>query len=339
MNINLKCISKSLLFALLIMLLPNLSFSSSPVNTATLIGKTVEGALHKPFGNYLNYKITGMCFWLECHGVWCKVVPTLKVDHFLPDAVISVYNGYKQNPWIYANNIIDPINYQIGKKEAEYAAHTALDFGTSSAGSSNDMMQKFKEADIIGNPALPFLLTRLPFAFISSEAMPYVPYYSSLLDAYLWRNPMMENLLHPEYLIPGIRTEGNLIDQWGNIFPRIGRINQLGDFKTAAVIALRAADIATHYSAHLYNPLLSGSCGHDCQVWASHENDFNNVKFQEIYPVAITEAKKTFGVMEYSIGDKNESQFVKGKGNYVFVMWRHYKGCIQDKAGKFLWST
>lgn len=314
-------------------------YASSPVSTVKIIEKTTEAVVKNPFGNYLNYKIIGACFWLEWKHWRPHFSTTLKVDHFLPDAVVSVYNGYKQNPWDYANNIVDPVAYQTGVAQTKNLVHLKPDFGTSSADSKDNIMKKFKEVDIIGNPALFFVFSRVPFSFISAQASSFIPYYSSLSDAYLWHNPSLENTLHPEYMFPGIRTEGSLVDQWGNIFPRIGFIDQLGGFKASAVLALRAADIATNIcQSHVYVPLHSGSCGHECQVWASHENDFKNVKFQEIYPTPTTDAKECFGTIETGIEDAGQSDEVKGDGNYIFVMWRHYKGCIQH-GGKFLGSV
>jgi len=310
------------------------AYASCPVSTAKIIEKTTEAAIKNPFGNYIHYKVIGVCFWFEWKHCRPHISQTWKVDHFLPDAVISVYNGHKHNPWDYANNIVDPIAYKVGALQTKSRAHLSPSFGISSADAKNNAMKKFKEVDIIGNPALFFVFRSLHFAFISSASTSFKPYYSSLADAYLWHDPSLENKLHPQYLIPGVRCES----YWGNIFPRIGFLDQLGGFKASAVLALRAADIATNSKqAHVYVPLHSGSCGCECQIWPSHENDFNDVKFQEIYPTATTTAKKTFGVME-AITDANQSDEVKGNGNYVFVMWRHYKGCIQH-SGRFLGST
>jgi integrating conjugative element protein (TIGR03756 family) len=315
------------------------TYASCPVSTLRIIEDTTKAAIQNPWGNYMHYKVIGLCFWVEWKHYYPVFSTTLKVDHFLPDAVVSVYNGYKQNPWDYANNVVDPIAYKAGNLYTKSRVHLSPSFGTSSADAKDNTMKKFKEVDIIGNPALFFVFRALPFAFISSASTSFLPYYSSLADAYLWHNPSLENILHPQYLIPGVRCEGKLPDYWGNIFPRIGFINQLGGFKASAVLALRAADITTNsWQSHVYVPLHSGSCGHECQIWPSHENDFNNVKFQEIYPTATITAKKVFGNLETGINDAGQPDEVKGSGNYVFIMWRHYKGCIQH-SGQFLGSV
>lgn len=307
---------------------------ATPVNTFDIEKNVVEAALHNPFGNYLNYKVQGFCFWGHWGIFGPYITSTFRVNEFLPDAVVTVYNGYGQNPWFYAKKIVDPIEHKVGEVQAD------TDYGTSSASTGHDMSLKFKEVDVIGDPALFAFFNQLPLAFISSEAIGFKPYYSSLADTKLWRSPILDIVTHPQDIIPGVRTEGDLIDQWGSIFPRTGFITQLGDYKAAAVLALRAADIATNSAqSHIYFSLHSGSCGNACHVWPSHENDFSNVKFQEIYPRADTDAKKRFGVDDSGqLGPYGQDQYNQSHGNYVFIMWRHYQGCVQSD-GKYLWST
>lgn len=331
----------TLIFILKLTILTMIAFgvvNAAPVTTTQIIEKVTQAALKNPTSNFLNYKVEGMCFW-EHHDKWGfpYITSTLKVEHFLPDAVITVFDQYGDNPWFMANKWIDPGMKRIGdeiyqKKMGSRFKKTAF------AGADNNSMEKFKEVDVIGDPGL--LVMRL-FPMISSMATEFVPYYSSLADAYFWRSPALENMLYPQYLLPGVRTEGSLVDQWGNIFPRIGYINQLGDYKAAAVIALRAADIATNGAQlRMVKTLHSGNCGWShCHVWPSHENDFKDVKFQEIYPKLSIRVRKIFGVNDlFSSQTYGQDQYKLGHGNYVWVMWRHYKGCIGDD-GKFLWET
>ena len=311
------------------------------VNFLTISKDVIEATADNPFGNFVNYRVEGMCFWLDWSSVGPYVKTTLKVNEFLPDAVMTVYNGYGQDPWTFAKIFVDPVTHKLGDTQEETINGYKTSYGTSSAGGNNDMSEKYKEVDIIGDPALLAFFSLLPLPLIQSQAVSFKPYYSSLADAYLWRNPALDDTLHPEAWLPGVRVVGGLIDQWGPIFPRMGYIDQPGDYKAASVLALRAADIATHRAqSHVYIPLASGSCGHECHVWPSHENDFTNVKYQEIYPRSSIKAKKNFGVngLFSGIGPYGQDQYAQSKGNYVFVMWRHYEGCIQS-SGQFLGST
>jgi integrating conjugative element protein (TIGR03756 family) len=315
----------------IIFILPIIACANG-ISTITIAQKVTQAAIHNPSGNFLNYKIEGICFWLK-HGIIPKIKTTLKVNHFLPDAVVIVYDAYKNNPWDIANNIIDPMMKRIGDTSYKAVNHTTPE-NNSYSGAGTNGMEIFKEADVIGDPGLFFMRF---FPTIASEASPFMPYYSSLADSYFWSTPQWEDLSHPEYLVSGVRTEGTLYDQWGSIYPRVGYLNQLGDYKAAAVIALRASDIATAGGmTRIYKSLHSGSCGHDCRVWPSHENDFKNVKFQEIYPVSSTTAKQIFGLNDLKNATTyGQDQFSKGNGRYVFILWRHYEGCIQ-RSGKFL---
>ena len=312
---------------------------AAPVNTFTITKDVTLAALKNPFGNFVNYRIEGLCFWLHWSVFGPYVTTTLKVNEFLPDAVVSVYTHEGSNPWAYANTFVDPVMQKAGDLTAKTIDGTApisSDYSGSGGGGS---MQQFKEVDVIGDPALAAFFSKIPFAMIPSEATEFEPYYSSLSDTYLWHSPMMEDLTHPQDLIPGVRTEGSLIDQWGSIFPRVGYINQLGDYKAAGVIALRGADIATNSDqGHVYHSLHSGSCGSHCKVWASHENDFADVKYQEIYPEATTDAKQVFGNNDLLSQTYGQKQLSEGKGNYVWIMWRHYEGCIQG-GGHFIGET
>ena len=47
----------------------------------------------------MEYKITGMCYWLFCTLYGCTVKTAVKVRHYIPDAVVSAYNQTGGNPW------------------------------------------------------------------------------------------------------------------------------------------------------------------------------------------------------------------------------------------------
>lgn len=78
------------------------------VSDMTIAQATVSGV-----SSCLNYQIIGICFWLDCSLGTCQVDTTNKIEHLLPDAVVSVYRGYGMNPWQYANTIVDPLAYQL----------------------------------------------------------------------------------------------------------------------------------------------------------------------------------------------------------------------------------
>ncbi|WJS89369.1 TraU family protein [Glaesserella parasuis] len=46
-----------------------------------------------------DYKIVGICYWLHCTYWKCSVRTSMKVHHFIPEMVVSVYNHNNQSPW------------------------------------------------------------------------------------------------------------------------------------------------------------------------------------------------------------------------------------------------
>ena len=47
----------------------------------------------------MRWMPVGVCFWLRCSWTGCRVRTSLKVGHYNPDLVVSVYNELGGNPW------------------------------------------------------------------------------------------------------------------------------------------------------------------------------------------------------------------------------------------------
>lgn len=284
--------------------------------------------------NCLHYRVTGICFWLDCNQGVCTTNTTLRVEHDLPDAVVSVYQKTHRNPWHYAEGL-DKLAYPVGNAEIKKRLGSSLGYGQMSASNTTDIDTHFKEVDVIGNPALA-VFARFNDMLITSVAKPLKPYYLSLADSYAWRSPMIEMALYPQFILPGVRTVGSALNSWGNVYPRTGFILQSNDVKAAAVIAQRAMDIVTHsHSLHVVQPMPM-DCGDACEIIETKEND-PNTQWQMIYP----HVEKTCSVFGESDSNtplpwKSDAE-QKSDGDYVWIVWRHYRGCIQGK-GKYLGS-
>lgn len=304
------------------------------ITTPQIITETI-----KAVPSCLHYKVIGMCYWWVCNGPDCHVETTPKVEHYLPDAVVSVFRKNNSNPWDYANKVIDPVAYQAGQAQVKTIMGFNLGEGNQSASSLEEQNNHFKEVDVVGNPAIPFFSSKTD-VFLPSQAKPLMFYYISMGDAYMWRSSLIEAARYAAYLVPGIHIVGSLANNWGPIYPRVGFINQPADGKAAAVIAQRAADIATRgEQPHIYNALnTNSSCGDHCQTWEAIEND-KNTQWQMVYPI-IEHQCIVFGENDLTSPKPWGSDAAqKGDGNYVWVMWRHYKGCIPNKNGKYIGST
>ena len=209
------------------------ALSNNTIDSVDIIQGTFKG-----LADCVHYKVIGMCFWFKCSMTGCGIRTSLKLDHYLPDTVVSVYTKPNNNPWWYAKTMADPVFHQAGKIQFQQFTHTHMGYGHEHDCSERDINNKFHEVDIIGNPAL-WLLSSVGF-LLPSTATSYSPYYSSLFDAYAWRFPALERF-YPGSQIPGLHDVGRfIIHDWGPVYPRNGYVNQPDDAKAAAVNALRA---------------------------------------------------------------------------------------------------
>lgn len=300
---------------------------AAPLNTSTVIKASVEAAPH-----CLHYKVTGLCFWMHCHGIFCKFATTLKVDHYLPDAVVSVYRQKGDNPWDYGKAALDPLAYKAGNAQTESAYGIPLGGGNTPVNTVHDSNNHFKEVDIVGNPAL-LAYRSLGLLLLPSAAAPFHPYYLSMSDSLAWRSALLE-MFYPASVVPGLHEVGSFpFNDWGPIYPRTGFVNQPNDAKAAAVAAQRAADLATKTAQpHLYWPLPSGGNGDHRSIKAVTENSDDTAKWQMVYPIESHQCE-IFGVNDVTNPKPWGSVAMqKTKGNYSWILWRHYQGCIPSKG-------
>ena len=69
----------------------SLSFTAAAaINSAAIVSSTPQ---------CLEYKVVGICYWLLCGPHGCKVKTSVKVRHYVPDAVVSSYANTGSNPW------------------------------------------------------------------------------------------------------------------------------------------------------------------------------------------------------------------------------------------------
>ena len=295
--------------------------NATNINTFTITQNTLA-ALPK----CLHFKPTlHVCLWSNGAG---GVITTPVVSHYLPDLVVSVFNKSEGNPWIEANAMIDKIGHGIQKTIVKYESN-GIDVG-----SGNHILQDlqeqniiFKEADVIGNPALAVMPKE---GLLPSNAMPGNPYFQSMVDSALWRG--LSNISRLDEGISMISLQqhhvGTGFVNWGGVYPHQGKVIANNDVKGSAVIAQRAADLLTNEKTfgHAVQslPII---CGQHCKAAAIQENN-KETYFQMIYPIVQNDC--------YMLGDDNsyDSKMLNQEGSYIWVVWRYYEGCAD--AGKFL---
>ena len=151
----------------------------------------------------LDWCITGLCFWLKCGLTGCHVTTTPRIEHNLPDLVVTSYPHAGESPWLEARASYGP---------AAKAAVRALQGADGAGRAANNIHRnegrgqpatlKFKETQVIGSPAA-VAVSGAPF-MCQSQTTPGMAYYLSELDALAWRAPEAE-LWRTETLIPGRR--------------------------------------------------------------------------------------------------------------------------------------
>jgi integrating conjugative element protein (TIGR03756 family) len=316
---------------LIVFLLSLLAFKNifAVTNSATITVSTL-----KAFPNCLHYKIKGVCYWAGATGI----NTTPYVEHYLPDAVVAVFDKAGVNPWTEINLSLD----QAGKvaQQQIISGLTGFDAGNGnhSLGDVHEQNVFFKEVDIIGNPALAVLPGALPL--LPYTAIPLMPYYQSMLDSAAWRGlPQIKTTQAEEAyaMIANIQHHvGAGLINWGGIYPHEGKVATSNDAKAAAVIAQRAGDLITsnnlvHFSGHIYQTL-SSECGQECSAVPVQENS-PKTQFQMVYPVEVDTCDYFGKTMSYG-----EDAETKTNGAYVWVLWRLYRGC-RDGVGKFIGKT
>jgi integrating conjugative element protein (TIGR03756 family) len=187
----------------------------------------------------------------------------------------------------------------------------------------------FKEADVIGNPALIALPRGL--VLLPSTSIPMNPYFQSMADSLLWRGFMPQAAAEEtaSIVLENLHHVGTGFSDWGGVYPHEGTVMNIDDLKASMVIAQRATDLLTNAKSlgHIHQTLMT-QCGQHCQSSPIQENSKETL-FQMVYPIEQTSCSALGSDESY-----DESMHTE-EGAYVWVVWRHYKGC-EDGDGKYI---
>ncbi|HGW5377065.1 TPA: TIGR03756 family integrating conjugative element protein [Pseudomonas aeruginosa] len=288
--------------------------SSFALDTVTIAASTLSPSC-------LEYRVVGVCYWLHCSLGGCRVRTSVKVRHFVPDAVVSSYSNTGQNPWVEVRAMSLPNPTARGGGD-----------GTTNQENENNLA-KFKNADVIGHPgSAAFSRFAASFGYTCAGAgTPFMPYLLSTLDTVAWRYNVPESV-YPEALVPGLREIGarTTMNLWGNVYPRGGLLHQSDDHKAAAVVAQRAGDIVTRRGQlHVYQPLLANSRPGYWPAGALMESRTSTGKWQELTPRRSSNCE---------VFPNNQLLSQARQGDYAWALWRPYS-CCRRRGQVFLGST
>ncbi len=263
--------------------------------------------------NCMDYEIVGVCVWLDCGWTGCSVRTSVKVGHYIPELVVSSYQNTGDNPWLEIAALSPPLDDVLAggqsTREVEPIRRQQL---------------RFKNVDAIGHPGASLFnqfADSIGFTCRGSTESMY-PYFISTLDALAWRSGIPESV-YPEALIPGRRELKQPGDMWGNIYPRSGFISQTHDYKSAALMAQRAADIVTRTGQpHVYRPLTSSSRDGYWPPGPVKEGERNH-QWQDLYP----NMRNSCAIWPDKPAQHTYAERLDEGGDYVFALWREYKCC------------
>ena len=302
------------------------------VNSATI---AAAAGLHAV--EYMQTKVIGVCGWLLCVGPICKVDVTNELDQYLPDLVVTVHSKPDNNPWLELQATTDKASYLLGNKLMQTYIGSVYglkgvdlaDGGTiANAGGSNRSGYTQKSVEVTGSP---MSLMNIPYAMLRSDTTPLMPYYSSALDAVPSRSGIAEMLRWESYLPIGPYIGNSMLDHWGYMYPRDMAVNQNNPYKAAVIAAMHASALVTNTATlHMVVPT-NHSCGLNCSVAnVKAETGELNQKWQEVYPVDRHVIPGQSDVLSPTpIGGTDAAM---ADGNFVFLLWRHYRGCVQGKG-------
>jgi integrating conjugative element protein (TIGR03756 family) len=117
----------------------------APLSTSKIVSSTI-GALR----SCAKYEPVGVCFFLRCTPFGCNVETSLRVRHFTPDLVVSIYHDASTHPWDYGRKV-------AGMTQGAGAAMSAWPVidaaGTRTKSAKPVASGIYRDADAIGNPA------------------------------------------------------------------------------------------------------------------------------------------------------------------------------------------
>lgn len=286
--------------------------NAAAINSLTLVSSSLSR-------DCLDYRISGICYWLRCTPLGCKVKTSVKVRHYVPDAVVSSYADTGANPWREVA-LMSPANP---------SAQGGGDSTTNQA--SENALLKFKNADVIGHPAT-LLFNRFASQFgysCTGAGTAYRPYLLSSFDFLAWRYNLPE-MAYPEALTLGRRDVGVAGDLWGSVYPRGGFLQHANDHKAAAVVAQRAGDVVTRRGQpHLYQSLLVNAHPGYWPAGALRENDSDSGKWQRLQPDLS---------MSCAVFPNTDALPHAENGAYAWGLWRPYS-CCKRQGQLFLGSA
>lgn len=119
--------------------------AQAAITTPQILTRTITA-----YPSCLKYKVKGICFFLHCSWTGCSIRTSIRIEHYVPDAIVSTYNSATLHPWVEVGKPVSAAMAAVG--QAMLATPIPLDAAGNNAREEQEMTT-FKSADAYGNPA------------------------------------------------------------------------------------------------------------------------------------------------------------------------------------------
>lgn len=117
------------------------------ITTPEILTKTITS-----MPSCMKYQVKGMCFFLKCGWTGCRIRTSLRIAHYVPDAIVSTYNDPLAHPWVEVGKPIATVMSAVGGAMIA-GGPGLLDASANTAPRAAQTTTTFKTVDAIGNPA------------------------------------------------------------------------------------------------------------------------------------------------------------------------------------------
>lgn len=298
------------------MLLTALFVTSSvnaKINTVSISASTLSP-------DCIEYRIAGICYWLLCTPLGCTVKTSVKVKHYVPDAVVSSYVGTGDSPWTETAIMGTPVP---GAQSGSYAT-------TNQA--NENAIAKFNNVDVIGHPSSSVFNSFFSSYGYSCQGadQSFIPYFISTLDTVAWRYNVPE-VAYPESLVPGTRESVRELQRiYGAMCIRVAVLLIKPMIIKQRQRMRSAGDIVTrHGQPHVYQPLLASKKDGYWPAGELVESKASTGKWQALTPKPSSSCQ---------VFPDNQNLHEQAEdGAYAWALWRPYS-CCKRRGQTFLYS-
>lgn len=115
------------------------------ITTPEILTKTITS-----YPSCLKYQVKGVCFFLKCGWTGCSIRTSIRIEHYVPDAIVSTYHEPLQHPWTEIGKPLSAAMSSVGT--AMLGVPLPVDSSAMNQREASET-ETFKSADAIGNPA------------------------------------------------------------------------------------------------------------------------------------------------------------------------------------------